>query len=82
MGKLSVTPLNFRWRDVPIPDIHAWARTRGEQMVRYHATRKRPNPFAARMETEEMVGEMPESFWNSLLMSEGWHYRETGRYDP
>jgi hypothetical protein len=29
----------FAWRGEPIPDIRAWARSRGEQMVRYDECR-------------------------------------------
>ena len=69
----------FSWRGVPIHDIRAWAKERGEQMVRYHAERKVPNPYTGQIDTETQDGEMPESFWGGLRMDSGWWYTEVGR---
>ena len=74
--------VNFLWRGVMIPDIDAWAKARHEQMIRYRATREVPNVCFTRMITGTEEGEMPESFWNSLLMKDGWFYYEIGRRTP
>ena len=60
----------YTWRGEPIPNIKEWAEARGERMVRYEA--KRQTVYGP----ESFVDEMPESFWNSLLWSNGWQYRE------
>jgi hypothetical protein len=64
------------WRGVPIPDPREWAAARGERMVRYRAERKVPNGFTGRLETESHEGEIPESFFGNLCMTDGWFYRE------
>lgn len=69
----------FAWRGEPIPDIRAWAASRGERMVEYHAERHVPNPYTGRIEIETMDGAMPESFWGNLLMTDGWMYTEVER---
>lgn len=79
----------FTWRGTPILDIHAWARERGEVMIRYRATSVQPAVCwneegsatpSLNMEVED--GEMPRSFWDGFLWPEGWHAVETGRYAP
>ena len=72
----------FNWRGEPIIDIRQWARERGEQMVRYHAERYVVVPGVTVPVKEERDGEMPESFWQGLLMQHGWHYTEVGRSQP
>jgi hypothetical protein len=67
---------HFAWRGEPIADIRAWASARHERMVRYHAERDVPSVLTGRIEHEEYDGEMPESFWHSLLMRDGWRYSE------
>lgn len=66
----------FAWRGVPITDIHAWAANRGERMVKYVAVRYVPSIFLGVLVKEEKVGEMPESFWDHLIMTDGWSYEE------
>ncbi len=66
----------FTWRGEPIHDIKEWANSRNERMVNYHAERQVPCPWTGGMMTEEYDGTMPETFWNSLAISHGWHYRE------
>ncbi len=66
----------FYWRGEPIRDIREWAARRGERMVIYHGERQCPNPYTGQLDIETDDGEMPESFWNSLHMSNGWVYRE------
>lgn len=68
--------MEFRWRGELIPDIEEWAASRGERMVKYKATRKVPNIFSGKMDTEVQYGEMPETFWRSLLIQHGWVYEE------
>lgn len=60
----------FTWRGEPIQDIKGWADDRGERIVKYQATR--PTPWGH----ETYDGYMPESFWNSLCMNNGWTYKE------
>ena len=60
----------FNWKGKPIKDIHAWASERGERMVKYEA--RRQTPYGPEFEQ----GEMPESFWSSLLWNAGWSYKE------
>jgi len=66
----------FRWRGVPIADIREWAHARGERMVRYRAERDVPSAVTGRLEHEEHEGEVPESFWQDLMWSDGWRYTE------
>lgn len=68
----------FTWRGESIADVRAWAAARGERMVRYHAERRMPNIITGRLDLETRDGEMPESFWANLRMSDGWHYTEVG----
>ena len=71
----------YTWRGEPIQDIYAWAKERGESMVRYHGERHIPG-FNGQMILETDDGEMPESFWNGFGWHNGWSYRETERYLP
>ena len=68
----------FQWRGELIPDIAAWASQRGELMVQYDATRTVPS-LTGELVTERQSGEMPETFWDTLRMADGWQYTETGR---
>ncbi len=72
----------FACDDVPIADINAWARSRGEKMVRYKRCRNVPDVFSGRVVREEEEGVMPSSFFESLLMTDGWHYVELERLEP
>jgi len=74
----------YRWNDEVIQDIHAWARTRGEGMVRFERYRERPNPLTGEMVREVEDDEMPETFFNNLRYGgeEGWLYRVTQIYAP
>lgn len=68
----------------PISDIHAWARDRGEQMVRVRRTWREALPLAGRIEDRSEVVEMPASFFNGLRFG-GLHdesYEEIGRFEP
>ena len=69
----------FRWRGEDIPNIRAWASARHERMVEYYAERQMPNSLTGTLDVETQRGEMPESFWDSLMMADGWHYIEIGR---
>lgn len=66
----------YNWRGKPIHNIEKWAEERGEQMIKYRATRKVPSLLTGQIETEIEEGKMPESFWNGLLMSDGWRYEK------
>ncbi len=68
----------FTWKGKPINDIHEWAREHGEMMVQYRATRPAPTPWDHHFK-EVQIGEMPESFWNTLAWTGGWSYVELGR---
>jgi hypothetical protein len=61
----------FRWRGEVIPDIRAWARARGEQMVRVRCTRRTLSPVLLREVVEVTEEVMPESFWNGHLAAQG-----------
>jgi hypothetical protein len=77
----------YAWRGKPIPDIRAWARERGEQMVVVEHYRKDPwtaPPYYLETREEE---EMPDSFWRGHMAGhagggtlETW--TELRRYDP
>lgn len=66
----------FRWRGEPIYDIRAWAKARGERMVKYHGERTVPDLRTGGLVREVDDGEMPESFWNGFGWTHGWHYTE------
>lgn len=70
--------ISFTWQGKPITDIRAWAREHNEKLVHYRATRDFPSLITGKMEQQTMSGFMPESFWNSLRMADGWFYEETG----
>lgn len=72
----------YRWRGEPIEDIHVWAKTRGEKMVRYHGERHVPDLRTGGMVLETDDGEMPESFWSGFGWTHGWHYSEVSRVEP
>ena len=60
----------FTWKGEPIQDIHKWAHARRERMVHYEMTRR--SPYG----DEITQGEMPQSFWDSLLWSSNTFYKE------
>lgn len=62
----------FRWAGKPIPDIKAWAKSRGEAMIHYRYTKQ----TVYGPEIEE--GDMPESFWNSLIFTGHETYEKLG----
>lgn len=74
----------YSWRGEPIDDIRAWARARGEQMVRYDEHRRGVvfTTKGPKIVTETTSGETPESFWNGLPMTADHWYTETGRVSP
>lgn len=67
----------FKWNGQPIPNIHQWARDRGEKMVHYRCIKYQDHPTLE----EVFEGEMPESFWNNLFRNSA-SYKELHRYDP
>ena len=66
--------LTFSWQDEPIQDISKWASDSGEPMIKYKAERSTPNMVTGQLDIESYEGKMPETFWNSLHMANGWHY--------
>tara|TARA_Y100000310_G_scaffold272034_1_gene286802 strand:- start:516 stop:719 length:204 start_codon:yes stop_codon:yes gene_type:complete len=64
---------SFLWRGELIKDIKTWADARGEMLIPYRRTRQVPGLLGALL-TE--TGEMPESFWNHLTMTDGWFYEK------
>jgi hypothetical protein len=52
----------YKWRGEVIQDIDAWAKSRGERMIKYRYT------VQTVYGPEVTEGRMPESFWNSLLI--------------
>lgn len=69
----------FVYKGEPIADINAWAKSRGEHMVKYKAYRLIPSYYTGKIEREEHTGEMPESFWKGIRMTDGWNYVEIKR---
>jgi hypothetical protein len=59
-------PLAFSWNGEPIPDIHAWAAERGEEMVRVRKTWHEPLPLAGEIMEREEILEMPGIFFRTL----------------
>jgi hypothetical protein len=73
---------SYSWRGVPIPDINAWAKDRGEKMVRIKVVERNPYIFSGNIEELEYQISMPESFWDSFSWSGNSHYEEIVREDP
>jgi epoxyqueuosine reductase QueG len=59
-----------------IENIEQWAKDHGERMIKFTATRKMPNLATGKMEEQTFKGAMPESFWGSLKIDNGWVFRE------
>lgn len=57
----------FYWRDERIDDIWAWARARGEQMVRYKRIREGLSPVTLKMVHEESIETAPASFFDNSI---------------
>lgn len=74
--------LTCTWRGEPIADIHAWCRSRGEQLVKFRARRRVLSPMTGHVEEEHFEGELPASFFDNLQMTNGWFYWEVSRYTP
>ena len=72
----------YSWKGNPIPNIYKWVKARNEKMIRYERTKIVPDIDSGKMNKEVEQGEMPESFFNSLLVSDGSIYREIGKYSP
>jgi hypothetical protein len=74
----------YQWNDEPIPDIRAWARERGELMVRVRKTWQEPNVFAGRFDVREEIIEMPVSFFNGMRFGgpRDERYTEIERFEP
>ena len=63
--------MNFYWQGEPIPDIEAWAKERGEEMVTVNFHHKEPSPFGPLyMEWDEVV-RMPQLFYENLRITAG-----------
>lgn len=57
---------HYLWQGVPIQDIKAWARERGEQMVVVNWHHKEPNPYGNNyIEWDEEI-ECPETFFDAM----------------
>lgn len=65
----------FYHNDKQIEDIQKWCEENNTQMIRFKAERHIPNPFTLKIEKEFKEGEMPELFFNSLQMGDGWIYK-------
>lgn len=68
--------INFLWRGKPITDVYAWAKRRGEKMVRYDVW----EPWFDGKKVYSHTEECPESFWNNMRFSQD--YRNVRRFDP
>ena len=67
---------SYSWNGKPITDIKAFCKEHNTKMVRYIAKRDVLNPLTCRLEHEEYKGEMPQSFFENLRMTEGWNFCE------
>lgn len=65
----------YMFRGRPIADIEKWAHDRGEKMIDYVNTKRQPNIFSGKIDVNKSKGTMPESFFNSLRMT-----NETGDF--
>ena len=63
----------FRWRGKLIRNIRQWAANRGERLIWYRAERTVPS-LSGVLKQEMRTGFMPESFWNNLVITDGWSY--------
>jgi hypothetical protein len=74
----------YSWNGEPIPDIHAWAHERGEQMVRVRKTWREPLLLAGKVVDREEIIEMPASFFGCMRFGgpRNESYAEIERYDP
>jgi hypothetical protein len=68
----------FTWNGKVIPNIRKWASDRHEPMIKYRALRSIPNILGTELSLEIREGEMPQSFWDCLLMDDSWHYEKIG----
>ena len=77
-------PLAFLWNGEPIADIRAWARERGEQMVRVRKTWREPLVFAGKFVEREEIQEMPAVFFETMRFggARDEQYHELERFDP
>ena len=66
----------YLWHNEPIEDIHQWCKDRNEKMVKYKCTKYGVNTFTCKTVQEVSYGQMPETFWNCLRMSDGCVYEE------
>jgi hypothetical protein len=74
----------YTWNNEPIPDIYAWARERGEQMVRVRKTWTDLLPMAGQTVEREEIIEMPASFFGGMRFGgmRNENYTEVERFDP
>ena len=75
----------FSWQGELIDDIEAWARDRGEKMVRVRfVPQLKPNALTGQMvASEPYIKSMPESFWdNYIISSDQDPGYEIERFDP
>ena len=76
----------FMWKGLPIKDIYAWARERGEEMVVYQLTMIETNPKGGDPIITTRDGVMPDYFWNNLHIPQlpgcKYFYKSIRKYRP
>ena len=74
---------SYHWKGEPIPDIRAWARARGERIVRIRITpAPRPDLLTGKIiQYEPYEMEMPESFWDNYRNDGDASMREIERFE-
>ena len=64
----------FYFKGNPILNIEKFCKKHNTKMIRYKAKREIPNIITGKVETEIQEGKMPEIFFDTLRMTDGWYY--------
>jgi hypothetical protein len=67
----------YTYKGEPIIDIFAWAKERGEKMLRVKMERTIPNLRTGKLEIERQDLVMPESFWATMRIADRWIVKKT-----
>ena len=72
----------YTWKGKPITDIRAWARKRGEKLIRYKHIQKYFDPTVGHEIEETSHGLMPESFFTNLCFKGSEQFIKEGEEAP
>ena len=64
----------FYFKGKPILDIEKFCKEHQTKLIEYKAERRIPNIFSGKIEKETKKGKMPEIFFDTLRMTNGWYY--------